>query len=93
MDNKIIIQQLILEILASDNIDEKRSKGKQAIELFKASKLVDYTPVAIRLNTILELKEAIDSFIVHDNTTSRENLKAMYVFISQLMCDNQSNVA
>lgn len=87
MDNKILIQKLILDILASDNIDAKRTMRNQVVELFKGSKLVNHTPVAIRLNTSLELKEAIDNYITHDNTASRETLKNMYSFVSQLLCD------
>lgn len=88
MNNTALIQRLILEILASDNIDEKRSKGAEVVTLFKTSKLVDFTPVAIRLNTTLELKEAIDNFITHDNSTTREGLKQMFSFISQLLCND-----
>jgi len=87
MDNATLIQKLILEIIATNNIDEKRSKRNQVLELFKESKLVEYTPVAIRLNTTLELKETIDNFITHDNYTSREALKNMYAFVSQLLCE------
>lgn len=87
-DNATSIQKLILEIIASDNIDDKRSKRNQVVELFKESKLVEYTPVAIRLNTALELKEAIDNFIVHDNPSSRDALKNIYSFVSQLLCTN-----
>lgn len=86
MENKTQIQKLILEILASDNIDDKRTKGNQVVSLFKQAKLVDYIPVATRLNTVVELKEGIDNFITHDNMSSRESLKGLYVFVSQLMC-------
>lgn len=88
MNNKTQIQKLILEILASDNIDHKRTIRNQVVELFKDSKLVNHTPVAIRLNTSLELKEVIDNYITHDNTTTREALKNMYTFVSQLLCDD-----
>jgi len=87
MNHKSEIQKLILEILASKIIDEKTSKRELAIELFKETELVAYTPVALKINTILELKDGIDSFIVHDSMTSREGLKALYVFVSQLMVD------
>jgi len=86
MDNKTLIQKLTLEILASDNIDDKRVKRNQVVELFKGAKLVNHTQIAIRLNTSLELKETIDNYITHDNTTSREALKNMYSFVSQLLC-------
>jgi len=88
MDNKTLIQKLILDILASDNIDNKRTIRNQVVELFKDSKLVNHTPVAIRLNTTLELKETIDNYITHDNTATREALKNMYSFVSQLLCDD-----
>jgi len=88
MDNKILIQNLIQEILASDNIDDKRAMRNQVVELFKESRLVNYTPVAIRLNTSLELKETIDNYITHDNTATREALKSMYQFVSELLCDD-----
>ena len=48
MNNKVQIQKLILDILASDNIDSKRTIRNQVVELFKDSKLVSHTPVAIR---------------------------------------------
>jgi len=87
MSNKTLIQKLILEILASDNIDDKRAKRNQIVALFKKSKLVNYTPVAIRLNTSLKLKETIDNYITHDNTASREALKKMSSLVNQLLCD------
>jgi len=87
MNHKTEIQKLILEILASQVIDEKTSKRKLVIQLFKETELVAYTPVAIKMNTILELRDGIDSFVVHDSMVSRERLKALYVFVSQLMLD------
>ena len=87
MNDKTTIQKLILEILASSNIDVKRAKRNQAVELFKGSTLVSHTPVAIKLNTALELKEVIDNFITHDNPSTKEALKNMYSFISQLLPD------
>ncbi|PHS07182.1 MAG: hypothetical protein COA88_09305 [Kordia sp.] len=91
MDNKNLIQKLILDILASDNIDYKRTTRNQVVELFKDSTLVNHTPVVIRLNTTLELKETIDNYITHDNTASREALKNTYSFVSQLLCDDVKN--
>jgi len=88
MDNKILIQKLIQEILASNNVDEKREKRNKVVTLFKESRLVECTPVVVRLNTMLALKEAIDSFIVHDNPSSREILESTYTIVSQLLCDN-----
>lgn len=87
MNNKTTIQKLILEILASGNIEVKRTKRNEVVGLFKESKLVSHTPVAIKLNTALELREVIDNFITHDNTSSKESLKNMYSFISQLLPD------
>lgn len=87
MNHKSEIQKLILEILSSKVIDEKTSKRELVVQLFKETELVAYTPVALKINTVLELKDGIDSFIVHDSMTSREALKALYVFVSQLMVD------
>ncbi len=88
MNNKAAIQKLILEILASDNIEVKRVKRNEVVDLFKAAELVCHTPVAIKLNTALELKEVIDNYITHDNTSTKEALKNMYSFISQLFPDD-----
>ena len=88
MDNTTLIQKLIQEILASNNVDEKREKRNKVVELFKESRLVECTPVVVRLNTTLALKEAIDSFIVHDNPSSREILENTYAIVSELLCDN-----
>jgi len=88
MDNTTLIQKLIQEILASNNVDEKREKRNKVVELFKDSQLVECTPVVVRLNTTLALKEAIDSFIVHDNPSSREILENTYTIVSELLCDN-----
>ena len=90
MNHKAQIQKLILEVLASNNVDDKRRAGNQAIELFKGAKLIDQTPVAIKMNTSLELKEAIDNFITHDNSITREALKNSYSFISQLLHDEKA---
>ncbi|MGB1270142.1 MAG: hypothetical protein ACPG45_10440 [Flavobacteriaceae bacterium] len=87
MNNKAAIQKLILEILASDNIEVKRRKRNEVVELFKTAELVSHTPVAIKMNTALELKEVIDNYITHDNTSTKEVLKNMYSFISQLFPD------
>ena len=91
MNNKVEIQKLILEILASQVIDEKTRKRQLVVKLFREAELVAYTPVAIKMNTVLELRDGIDSFIVHDSATSRERLKALYVFVSQLMVDSLDN--
>jgi len=88
MDNTILIQKLIQEILASNNVDEKREKRNKVVELFKSSRLIECTPVVVRLNTTLALKEAIDSFIVHDNPSSREIIENTYTIVSELLCDN-----
>ena len=88
MDSKTLIQKLILDILASDNIEDKRTIRNQVVEVFKEAKLVNHTPMVIRLNTLLELKETIDNYITHDNTSTRDNLKNMYTFVSQLLCED-----
>jgi len=87
MNSKALLQKLILDILASDNIESKRTISNQIVEVFKESKLVMNTPVATRLNTSLELKETIDNYITHDNTASRNDLKSMHTFVSNLLCD------
>jgi len=89
MNNKAQIQKLLLEILSSNRIDEKIGKKELVVLLFKETELVAYTPVAIKMNTVLELKDGIDNFIVQDNMVSRERLKALYVFVSQLMVDEK----
>jgi len=94
MNHKAQIQKILLEILSSNLIDEKISKRELVVQLFKETDLVAYTPVAIKMNTMLELKDGIDNFIVQDNMVSRECLKALYVFVSQLMVDeNDAKVA
>jgi len=90
MNHKAQIQKLLLEILSSNVIDEKISKRELTVQLFKKTELVAYTPVAIKMNTVLELKDGIDNFIVQDNIASRECLKALYVFVSQLMVDENN---
>jgi len=90
MNHKSQIQKLLLEILSSNVIDEKISKKELVVNLFKETELAAYTPVAIKMNTVLELKDGIDNFIVQDNMVSRERLKTLYVFVSQLMVDNNN---
>jgi hypothetical protein len=92
MNHKTAIQKLMLEILASSNIDVKRNKRNQVVELFKNSKLVSHTPIAIKMNTALELKEVIDNFITHDNSLSKVALKNMYSFVSQLFPDDVKSI-
>jgi len=89
MNHKTQIQKLLLEILSSNIIDKKISKRELVVELFKETELVAYTPVAIKMNTVLELKDGVDNFIVQDNMASRERLKSLYVFVSQLMVDEK----
>lgn len=86
MNNAVLIQKLIQEILTSNTVDEKRTMRNQVVALFKKSELVEYTPIVIRLNTTLALKEAIDNFMVHDNKTSRESLKNTFAVANQLLC-------
>jgi len=88
MKTTVTIQRLIQEILLSNTIDEKRAKRNQVISLFKEAELVDCTPVVIRLNTTLALKEAIDNFMVHDNPSSRESLTQTYAIVSQLLVND-----
>ncbi len=90
MNKKVQIQKLLLEVLASKSIDDKRRSGNQAIKLFRDAKLIAQTPVALKLNTSLELKEAIDNFITYDNSNTRDALKNSYSFISQLLHDDKA---
>jgi len=88
MKNQVTIQCLIQEILLSNTIDEKRAKRNQVIKLFKEAELVEFTPVVIRLNSTLALQEAIDNFMVHDNTSSREALSNTYAIVSELLVND-----
>jgi hypothetical protein len=87
MNDKAIIQKLILEILTSNSIEVKRTKQNEVVGLFKDSKLVSHTPVAIKLNAALGLREVIDNFITHDSPSTKDALQNMYSFISQLLPD------
>jgi len=85
MENAILIQKLIQEILTSNTVDEKREKRNKVVQLFRESEMIECTPVVIRLNTTLALKEAIDNFMVHDNKSSREALKSVFAVADQLL--------
>ncbi|MFD0964266.1 hypothetical protein [Pseudofulvibacter geojedonensis] len=89
MKIKTQIQHLISEILIANTIDLKRSLGNQTIELFKQANLINNTPVAIKLNTTLELKEAIDNFCINDNLTNRDALNNILESINQLLVDDK----
>ena len=89
MKIKTQIQHLISEIHIANTIDPKRSLGNQTIELFKQANFINNTPVAIKLNTTLELKEAIDNFCINDNLTKREALNNILESINQLMVDDK----
>ena len=88
MDVLVSIHELINEILLSKTIDEKRIKRNQVITLFKEAELVQSLPVVVKLNTALALQEAIDSFMVHDNCTSRENLNNTYGDLRDLVLND-----
>ena len=88
MGNSTLMKKLIQEILASNNVDEKREKRNKVVALFKDAELVKYTPIVVKLNITLALKEAIDSFIVHDNPSSRKTLESTCETVSELLCDN-----
>ena len=88
MNNPITIQRLIQEILLSNTIDEKREKRNQVITLFKEAELVESTPVVVRLNTTLALREAIDNFMVYDNYSSREALTNTCEIVSELLVND-----
>lgn len=88
MGNKALTQKLILDILSSNTIDEKIALRNQVVILFKDCSFEMQTPVAIRLNTALDLKESIDNYITHDNTSTRMALKNSYTIISQLLCED-----
>ena len=88
MNTPVTLKNLIQEILLSNTIDEKREKRNQVITLFKEAEFVKHTPVVIRLNATLALKEAIDNFMVHDNSSSRESLADTCAIISRLLVNN-----
>ncbi|PHS04074.1 MAG: hypothetical protein COA88_14485 [Kordia sp.] len=88
MNTSITIQRLVQEILLSNTIDEKIEKRNQVITLFKESELVASTPVVIRLNTTLALREAIDNFMVYDNCSSREALTNTCEIVSELLVND-----
>ena len=89
MKIKTQIQQLITEILSANTVDQKRMLGNQTIELFKQADFINNTPVAIKLNTTLELKEAIDNFCINDNLTNREALNNILESVNQLLVDDK----
>lgn len=88
MDTIVSIEKIINEILLSSSVDEKRLKKNVLITYLKESNLVQSIPVAVRLNTELAIKEAIDSFMIHDNFTSREGLTSAYSGLLQLLLND-----
>lgn len=88
MGNKTLMQKLILDILSSDFIDVRIALRNQVVILFRDCKFVAGTPVAIRMNTALDLKESIDNYITHDNASTREALKNSYTIMNQLLCED-----
>lgn len=88
MGNKTLILKLILEILASDSIDEKITMRNQLVKLFKDCEFEKYAPLPIRLNAAFDLKESIDNYITHDNTSTKEMLQKSYSDISLMLTDD-----
>jgi len=85
MNNKENFQKLLLELLASSSVDAKQEKGTELLNLFKKSKLIEYTPKIIRENTLLELQSGINEFIKNENSLTKDNLKILFVFIPKLI--------
>lgn len=88
MNLKTQIQKLLQELLLTKTVDEKRYLGNQIIKLFKQAEFVSNTPVAIRLNTSLQLKEILDNFTINDNSTNREALKNVFNLIEPLIAND-----
>jgi hypothetical protein len=88
MDAIISIGKIINEILLSNTIDEKRLKRNQVMQLFKEADLVNVMPIVVKLNTALELQEAIDSYIVHDNNTAVDNLNNSFSNLKDLLLND-----
>ncbi len=88
MDTLVSIENIINEILLSNSVDEKRLKKNHLIAFLKQADLVKSMPIAVRLNTELAIKEAIDSFMIHDNSASRQNLNNTYEHFRGLLKSN-----
>lgn len=88
MDTLVSIENIINEILLSDSVDEKRLKKDLLMGFLKQSDLVQSMPIPVRLNTELAIKEAIDSFMIHDNNVSRQNLNSTYKHFCGLLKNN-----
>ena len=89
MNHQALLDKQILILFASHSIDEKRGLGTEIIELFKEASNSVNIPVAVKLNAMLALREAIDEFITHDNSVSRIALENNYQYISKLLCNSE----
>lgn len=85
MDYQAQLNKQILILTSSHSIDEKRGVGTLVLELFKEASTSAKIPVAVKLNRMLSLREAIDNFITHDNAGSREALKSNFQSIRNLI--------
>jgi|TARA_B110000014_G_C20122294_1_gene595349 hypothetical protein len=88
MDTIVSIEKIINKILLSSTVDEKRLNKNNLMAYLKEDDLVQSIPVAVRLNTEFAIGEAIDSFMVHDNSVSRENLNNTYANLRDLLLND-----
>lgn len=89
MNHQALLDKQILILSSSHSIDEKRCLGAEIIELFKEASSSANVPVAVKLNAMLALKEAIDEFINHDTSVSRIALENNYQYISELLYNSE----
>lgn len=89
MNHQALLDKQIHILSSSNSIDEKRGLGAEILELFKEASNSVEIPVAVKLNAMLALREAIDEFIIHDNTVSRNALENNYQYISNLLYNNE----
>ncbi len=83
MTKKEQFKKLMLEILASENNQEKHSKGKELFNLFKDAELDKNTTEMSRINNLKRITDNIKAFIENDNELTRNNLKTLGTFIPE----------
>jgi len=85
MSKLTVIQDYINNLLDSSTIDEKRRIGSMALGWYKQESNNLSIPIAIKLNAQLELKEAIENYLIHDNQESIKKLLASVMQVSFLL--------
>lgn len=85
MSKLTVIQDYINNLLDSSTIDEKRRIGSMALGWYKQESNNLSIPIAIKLNAQLELKEAIENYLIHDNQESIKKLLASVMQVSSLL--------